>query len=665
MIARRVLASILIIASLFTFPASTLLAEDTPPAPEPALRSVSITIRDGADILWNGTASVPDSDTATTTIITTDGTSVDALAASALSALVSADASAPEFEITNLEYFSSFGSLYLKCITGANEKCDNWQYVVGDTYPSMGMDQFLVHDGDAIFVYFGSPRRTTLSTSTILVGESVTASAESYVPASDAYTPAVGVTLGITQTNPADPYTPLVIATSDADAAGQAMFTLSATGTYAVGIAEDYFYPSVALTVLDVPEEEPEPEEASIAEAPPQSGGGSGGGSTAPAHVEVNIPAAISFLARNQNQDGSFATALLTDWAALAFAATPEYESGETLLRLHLIETSGGLSSLTDYERHSMALLALGVNPYTDTDIDYIAKILSYFDGTQFGDPALVNDDIFAIIPLTEAGYDEGDEEIQKTVTFILSKQRPDGSWDSVDLTAAAIQALSPIRSLSGVEEAIADGLSHLRTKQRPDGGFGNSFSTSWALQAINALGSDRLRWQPAGKGPEDYLASLQASDGGIEPSSSDARTRVWASAYAIPAALGTPWHVMLREFPRPMPTAPIPGPEMSRAIADDTTPIATTPVAVEESPRTVETPAVISRAVVPPEDADAFAVSEPTPTAADGELPMPAATAPVMRQVAAAAAVETPGFLNRIAWWLRTFFTSLHSLFL
>ena len=665
MIAQRALASLLTIASIFVVPVTPLLAEDAPEpeAPVPAVRTVSLTIRDGVGILWNGNASVPDSDSATTSIIATDGTVAEARAASALAAVIAADAVAPEFSISNLQYFSSFGSFYLKCITATIEKCDNWQYAVGDAYPSVGMDQFTLHDGDNLFIYFGSPRRTTLSTSTILAGESVTATAESYAPASDSYAPAAGVTLGVTQANPDDPYTPFVIATSTADAAGQAIFTLSATGTYAVGIADDYFYPSATLTVIDAAAKEPESPESPSAEAPRRSGGG--GGSSAPAHAEVDIPATISFLSLNQNPDGSFATPLLTDWAAIAFAATPEYESGEMKLHRYLTETSGGLSSLTDYERHAIALLALGVNPYTDTGVDYIAKILAHFDGTQFGDPALVNDDIFAIIPLTKAGYGVHDDVIAATTAFILSKQKSDGSWDSVDLTAAAIQALSPIRSLPGVENSITNALSFLRTKQQTDGGFGNSFSTSWALQAISTQSNDATAWQPAGKNPEDYLASLQSSDGGIESPSTDARTRTWASAYAIPAALRKPWHMILREFPRPAQPAPAHGSETPLAIAYEATSIATTSVTVviEEPQRKKETPTVIARAVVSQEDADAFAVSEPTP--ANEEPPVSAATAPSMRQVAAAAAVETPGFFNRITRWIGTFFTLLRSLFL
>ena len=590
-----------LVCFLTIVPASIILAEDVPPesmdeAPE---RTVSLTLRDGETLVFTGNVSLPDSDTATTSITASDDTAAEALAASALAALIIADAASPDFSISNLQYFSSYGSFYTKCITHIVEKCDNWQYVVGDVYPSIGMDQFLLHDGDTLFVYFGSPRRTTLSAHAVLVGEPVTATAEKYVPASDTYTPVLGITIGVTQTNPDDPYTPLILATSTTDAAGAAIFTLSATGTYAIGIAEDYYYPSIALTVetpaADV-EEKPAPEE--LPEQPQQSNGGSG--SSATSHVEVDITAALLFLAANQNADGSFATPLLSDWAALAFAATPEHESEETSLRQYLTSAPTHFSSVTDYERRAMALMALGVNPYSGTAVDYISHIVSSFDGAQFGDASFVNDDIFALFPLLSGGYRSEDEIIRKTAAFIIGKQRSDGSWDgSIDLTAAAVQALSSLRSLPDAQDALSRATTYLHAEQQANGGFGNSFSTSWALQAIHALHADP--WLYSGKYPEDYLAEVQSSDGGLEPATTDNRMRVWSTEYAIPAALGKPWLSLMHSFEK---TAV---PHMAR---DSQTPpdvtvttSATTSPAVEESiPHVVapETVAALAENPVP-----------------------------------------------------------------
>jgi hypothetical protein len=207
---------------------------------------------------------------------------------------------------------------------------------------------------------------------------------------------------------------------------------------------------------------------------------------------------------------------------------------------------------VTDYERHAMALEALGINPYTGTSVDYISPIVSAFDGTQIGDVHLDNDDIFALFPLLAAGYRSSDVVIAKTVAFILSAQSANGSWDnSTDMTAAGVEALSQVRDLPGVSGAIANAEKYLHSAEQANGGFGNSFSTSWALQAISALGEAPSAWAPSGLSPLSYLTSQQSADGGLE-SSSAVQTRVWATAYAIPAALGKSWSALLQSFPKP-----------------------------------------------------------------------------------------------------------------
>lgn len=606
-------------------------ATSTPKEPPTPARAVSLTVRDGAALIWRGGVSVPDSDTATTTLSATDGTQADVLAASALAALIAADTAAPEFSISSLQYFSSFGSFYVRCITHALEQCDNWQYTAGAAYPSAGMDKFLMRDGDTLFVYFGSPRRTTLGASTVSADEPFTARAEKYVPSSGAYAPAEGVTVGVTQANPDDPFTPRVIATSTTDAAGAASFTLSGTGTYAVGIAEDYYYPSVPLTVVGAPAEKMAAPDADSGEPPRR---GSMEIKSAVPRGGADIPAALSFLAAHQNTDGSFSTPLLSDWAALAFSATPEEERGETLLRRYLIDAPPRFSSVTDYERRAMALMAQNVNPYSGTATDYIAKILSYFDGAQFGDASLINDDIFALLTLFRAGYGAEDAPISNALAFILSRQRSDGSWEgNVDMTAAAIQALAPVETQSGVSSALSRAREYLRAKQEASGGFGNSFSTSWALQAINLNGGGPSLWQSGGKNPLEYLASLQFGDGGWEPPSSDMLTRVWATAYSIPAALGKSWPFLLASFEKPADRstddAPSVSASASASVASVPTESAMRAPMLAEAPTTLQSESMESAsssptmARTPPE----FAL--PMPSVLDASTTAPRESAP------------------------------------
>ena len=194
--------------------------------------------------------------------------------------------------------------------------------------------------------------------------------------------------------------------------------------------------------------------------------------------------------------------------------------------------------------------MALGVNPYTGTKVNYIQKIIDQFDGAQIGDSGLVNDDIFAIFPLIKAGYTIEDEVIEKTVNFILDEQKANGSFsDSIDLTASGIQALVLAKELNGTASAVENAKNYLLAGQQSDGGFGSSFSTSWALQAIDALGDSETEWLKNAKSPKEYLASLQQSDGGLENENEDLGTRVWATAYAIPGFYGKPWSEILLSF--------------------------------------------------------------------------------------------------------------------
>ena len=295
--------------------------------------------------------------------------------------------------------------------------------------------------------------------------------------------------------------------------------------------------------VTEVENQEPEPS---------GSGGGGGGGSGGVNHITFNVPAALAYLTSKQAVDGSFGNSLLTDWAAMAFAAADPGEA-KIKLRAYLVSTAPALSGVQDYIRHAMALMALGIDPYAGTSIDYIAPIVASFDGTQIGDASLDNDDIFALFPLMHAGYGSADEMVSKSAAFIIARQQENGSWvGGVDVTAAAVQALAPLSSLPGVSTAITKAENYLRLQQQSNGGFANSSATSWTMQAIAALGQQETSWSVNGLYPSDYLASLQQSDGGVELTSASDLTRVWATEYAIPGATGKTWNSLLSSFAKP-----------------------------------------------------------------------------------------------------------------
>ena len=273
--------------------------------------------------------------------------------------------------------------------------------------------------------------------------------------------------------------------------------------------------------------------------APPITIGGGGTESAGP-HNSQKI--AREFLLEHQRPNGSFRSLLISDWAAIALTST---QSEAVPLATYLRSSRNSLKNITDYERRAMALQALEVEP--DIEIEHI---LNAFDGTQIGDPALINDDIFGIIPLLHAGYTANDPVIERTVAYLLQKQKSDGSFENTDLTAAAIQALVPLHSLTGVKPALTRAREYLVSSHQKNGCFGNSFTTSWSIMAITALGESPNDWGSIdGSTPIGCLRSLQASDGGFEEGASE-DTRVWATAYALPALENQSWNSILHFFP-------------------------------------------------------------------------------------------------------------------
>jgi len=634
-------------------------------APAITTGTAHITVRDGATVATSSDVSFPLSGNSSLT--TTLGSSHDVAASSTLAALASFDTSAPEFSISDLQYNAGFSSFYLRCITlsGGSPDCDNWQYTVNGVSPGVGMDKYVLHDGDMVYVYFGSPRIVSLSSSSVTAGTPVTATAEQYDPVAGVYNPITGYTIGATQPNPADPWNPLEIATSTADANGQALFTLNATGTYQVGLKEDFYFPTTDLTVTDP-----------VPSSPSGSGGGStGGANTTPT---FSIASALSFVTTHQNPDGSFSSSLITDWTAVAFAAANP-GTGKQTLKNYLATQNVPLSGVLDYERHAMALEALGIDPYSGSPINTIAPIVSAFDGTQVGSSGLVNDDIFALIPLLHAGYTQSDSMIQKIATFVISKQKPDGSWEeSPDLTGAAIQALGPLYTVSGYGQSLGMAAGYLASTQQPDGGWSSVDSTSWVLTAINAVNeSDPAHassWVSSGNHvPLDSLANAQQGDGGVS-SSGD---RTWSTSYAIVGASGKSWLSLLQNFSKPAPAAQ--GGSTVSGGANAFSGAASTTSATSTAAAATSTPAVASTtpAILATSTPETVATSTPTATstppapkkkkiaaAAPAPLPAPEASqqepspAPAPESQTAAAGNTGGGFLAHVWGWISGFFS-------
>ncbi len=490
------------------------------PAPAP---TSTFFIRNGDSVLYNGSVSLPSA--GTVSINDSNNTAHTINARSVLAVLKNIDDNSGDFSISNLQYFSSFGSFYLKCIlpNGGTDLCDNWQYAIGTLTPFSGIDATILSGGETVGIYFGNSHQLVLNINAITTGSSLNATAQKYNYQDNSWSPLTGVSIGVTLPNPADPFNPTVVSTHPVDAQGNASITITGVNTYTLGIAEDFYFPAYTVNVSAVPIS----------------------GSAGLVSPTFNLEKAINYLKGAQNTDGSFGESLYTDWAAIAFGAMNIADNSRDLLITYFKSHNSLGLLLTDNERRAMALLALGQNPYSFDGTNYIDAIVGSFDGTQFGDINLVNDDIFALIPLKNSGYTENDDIITKDISFLISKQKTNGSWEeSADITAAAIQALQSFSAINETSNALTKATSYLQNGQKNDGGWDSVYSTSWAMQAMNALG---VSWTKGENTIDSYLGNLQTEDGAVSPASETLQNRIWATSYAIAGASLKPWSAIMQ----------------------------------------------------------------------------------------------------------------------
>ncbi len=268
-----------------------------------------------------------------------------------------------------------------------------------------------------------------------------------------------------------------------------------------------------------------------------------------------NIKKASKFLTLQQESNGSFGEDIYTDWTAISLASLEDGEqNASSVAKLIKYFNSQKISSnlLTDYERHAMALMSLGLNPYNTNGENYIKKIIDGFDGKQFGDINKDNDDIFALIVLQNSGFTKNEKIISDDINFILGRQKENGSWDeSVDLTGAGIEALSPFHENEQVKNALIKAEYFLKKNQKNDGGWNdNVSSTAWALEGIFALGEHQENWIKNGNTPFDYLAINQDTDGGIK--NDNIKSKLWETAYAEAALSNKTWSQIMQKFNKP-----------------------------------------------------------------------------------------------------------------
>jgi|GEM_PF-958788 len=277
------------------------------------------------------------------------------------------------------------------------------------------------------------------------------------------------------------------------------------------------------------------------------------------------VASALAWLRTRQKDNGEIGSFAVSSWAAMAIAASEDdpnrwSKNGGPTLTQYLKSNVASLNSCTDYSRFILSMVASDIDPKNVSGIDLVARLESFYNKGQFGDPTLLNDDYWAVIALISSGKYKNDPKIQSAINFIKSHQNStNGGWSfdtassygpDVDSTSAAIMAL-----ISAGEPETSDpirrGLAYIKSKQVSSGGFDGGWGTSaetdsWAIQAIvsagqNVTGPD---WRhSSGKTPVDDLLTFRNQDGGFRDYTGNSSE--WTTSYVISALMGKPYPIV------------------------------------------------------------------------------------------------------------------------
>ncbi|RLG63133.1 hypothetical protein DRO02_07165, partial [archaeon] len=157
------------------------------------------------------------------------------------------------------------------------------------------------------------------------------------------------------------------------------------------------------------------------------------------------VEAALEFLARAQNPDGSIGSYGDSGWAvmAISIAGRKKFESfggNFSALMDYLRNNWPADPSANDYARTILAVVAAGGNPKkfrtSSGTINLVDGLKGFYDGRRIYDPGhdwaggtALTDDWWGIMALISAGESKNSEIIQNITSYILSHQNGDGGW--------------------------------------------------------------------------------------------------------------------------------------------------------------------------------------------------------------------------------------------
>ena len=214
---------------------------------------------------------------------------------------------------------------------------------------------------------------------------------------------------------------------------------------------------------------------------------GSAGAYVTPAQAEHSVDRGASWFEAGQDEETG---RLDSDWAMTALAAAginaadvrtsaadptaQDYYLGEWQA-----EGPGGAG--TDAARGILSGVAGGIQTSRlstaadATKSNLVARLAELWDGTQIGNAGLLNDDIFGVLALHQAGAPR--EMLRRVVDELRASQLPGGGWSwsaspsapaDTDMTGAAIAAFCAA-GVAPMDPDVADALALLHSLQDPE----------------------------------------------------------------------------------------------------------------------------------------------------------------------------------------------------
>jgi len=292
---------------------------------------------------------------------------------------------------------------------------------------------------------------------------------------------------------------------------------------------------------------------------------------------DTEIVNALAYLKTEQTSDGcigGFATSAWVISSVVAAGENPSSASWSTnntslvdCIKKDSTWFNASSRSATDFERQIIAIVAAGHDPKQFNGLDYVAKLKSFYDGTQMGAPSLLNDDTFGIIALIAANESPSSTEIQGMLAYLEANQGTDNGWSwgrgqesDTDSTADTIMAFIAAGRSAG-NANIQNARAYLKSVQDTSNagftsfGSANPDTTAHSIDAIYALGENPgdAAWMENSTDSVHYLLTWQQQDGGFSnPFANPAGTSSsWTTANALNALLGKPYPVKILQTVR------------------------------------------------------------------------------------------------------------------